>query len=201
MSTKIYTNILIACVAILSYSCKDKKEDAPVPASTSIALVVRNLAANPETGGNGHFTFFSLKNNVVVPFTDSATTKWDIAFNATTIITNSGSSGPGTVGVQLYTGLFENLTTAPSTGYIQDATSAYAISTGSANGWYNYNSTTHVISAIPGRAIVIRTNDNTYAKMEILNYYQNAPAAPVNTDVSRYYTFRYVYQSNGTRQF
>ena len=187
MSTKIYTNILIACVAILSYSCKDKKEDAPVPASTSTALVVRNLAANPETGGNGHFTFFSLKNNVVVPFTDSATTKWDIAFNATTIITNSGSSGPGTVGVQLYTGLFENLTTAPSTG--------------SANGWYNYNSTTHVISAIPGRAIVIRTNDNTYAKMEILNYYQNAPAAPVNTDVSRYYTFRYVYQSNGTRQF
>lgn len=201
MSTKIYTNLLIACVAIFSYSCKDKKEDDPIPTHTTTAIVVRNLAANPETGGSGHYTFFSLKNNAIVPLADSATTKWDIGFNATTIITNSGSSGPGTVGVQLHTGLFESLTTTPENGYIKDATTAYAISTGSANGWYNYNSTTHVISAIPGRVLLVRTNDNTFAKIEIISYYQNAPVAPVNTDVSRYYTFRYVYQGNGSRQF
>jgi hypothetical protein len=84
---------------------------------------------------------------------------------------------------------------------MQDAASAHAISTGSGNGWYNYNSTTHVISSIPGRIIVVKTNDNTYAKIEIINYYQNAPAAPVNTDISRYYTFRYTYQGDGTRKF
>lgn len=197
---KIYSYILISCIALLVFSCKE--DDAPKPASTDQSItVVKNLAANPEVGGTGHYTFFSLKNNSVVPVTDSATTKWDIAFNATTIITNSGSSGPGTVGVQIYTGLFENLAIAPETGYVQDAISGKAISTGSGNGWYNYNSTTHVISAIPGRIIVVKTNDNTYAKIEIINYYQNAPVAPVNTNISRYYTFRYMYQGDGTRKF
>ena len=186
------------CIALLTFSCKD--ENDPKPVNTSKAITVRNLAANPEVGGTGHYTFFSLKNNAIVPLVDSATTKWDIAFNATTIITNSGTGGPGTVGVQIHTGLFENLTDAPETGYLQDGASK-AILTGSGNGWYNYNSTTHVISAIPGRIIVVKTNDNTYAKIEIISYYQNAPAAPVNTDISRYYTFRYIYQGDGTRKF
>jgi hypothetical protein len=196
---KTYSYLLMLCVALLIFSCKDEHD--PKPASTTQAIVVKNLAANPEEGGTGHYTFFSLKNNTIVPVTDSATTNWDIAFNATTIITNSGTSGPGSVGVQIYTGLFENLTEAPEAGYVQDASSAHAISTGSGNGWYNYNSTTHVISAIPGRIIVVKTNDNTYAKIEIFNYYQNAPAVPVNTDIARYYTFRYIYQGNGTRKF
>lgn len=197
---KFYKYAQIFSIVLLTFSCKENGSD-PVPAVTSKSITVRNLAANPEVGGNGHYTFFSLKNNAIVPFADSATTKWDIAFNTTTIITNSGSSGPGTVGVQIYTGLFENLKEAPLNGYLQDAISAKAIATGSGNGWYNYNSTTHVISAIPGRIIVVKTNDNTYAKIEIVNYYQNAPAAPVNTDISRYYTFRYMYQGDGTRKF
>ena len=196
---KTYSCILLFCITLLTFSCKHKND--PAPANTSKAITVRNLAANPETIGTGHYTFFSLKNNAIVPSTDSATTKWDIAFNATTIITNSGSSGPGTVGVQIYTGLFENLTDAPESGYTQDASAAHAIATGSGNGWYNYNSTTHVISAIPGRVIVVKTNDNTYAKIEIISYYQNAPAAPLNTDIARYYTFRYVYQEDGTQKF
>ena len=197
---KSYIYILISCVALLTFSCKENGCDPPVPASTIQSITVRNLAANPEAGGTGHYTFFSLKNNTIISESDSATTNWDIAFNATTIITNSGTGGPGIVGVQLYTGLFENLTEAPETGYLQDGVSN-AITTGSGNGWYNYNSTTHVISAIPGRILVVKTNDNTYAKIEILSYYLNAPAAPVNTDISRYYTFRYVYQGDGTRKF
>jgi hypothetical protein len=196
---KTYFYLLMFCIALLTFSCKN--ENDPKPASTPQAITVKNLAANPEDGGTGHYTFFSLKNNAIVSVADSATTKWDIAFNATTIITNSGTSGPGTVGIQIYTGLFENLTEAPETGYAQDAPLAHAISTGSGNGWYNYNSTTHVISAIPGRIIVVKTNDNTYAKIEIFNYYQNAPVAPVNTDIARYYTFRYIYQGDGTRKF
>jgi hypothetical protein len=195
-----YISTLICCISFFAFSCKDNGTD-PKPVTGSEAIVVRNLAANPEEGGTGKYTFFNLKNNVIIPATDSATTKWDIAFNATTIIINSGSSGPGTAGAQMHTGLFENLTEAPATGYLQDAASGKAISTGSGNGWYNYNSTTHVISAIPGRILVVRTNDNTYAKIEIISYYKNAPATPVNTDISRYYTFRYVHQGDGTRKF
>lgn len=198
---KSYIYILIPSILLLANSCKDEGCDPPIPASTIQSIVVQNLAANPDVVGTGHYTFFSLKNNAIIPASDSATTKWDIAFNATTIIGNSGISGPGTVGIQMYTGLFESLSYVPELGYLQDAASSYAISTGSGNGWYNYNSTTHVISAIPGRVLIVKTNDNTYAKIEIISYYLNAPISPVNTDASRYYTFRYSYQGNGTRQF
>jgi len=195
-----YTLIILAGITM---SCKDDKDDTPAPAaSTTLTTnMVKNLPANPEAGGTGHYTFFNLKNNAIVATSDSASLKWDIGFNSTTIITNSGSSGMGSVGVQIYTGLFDNLTEAPEAGYIQDSPATHAIQTGSGNGWYNYNSTTHVISSIPGRVIVVKTADNAYAKIEILSYYKDAPASPTSDDISRYYTFRYAYQSDGTRKF
>ena len=195
-----YSLILLLSIML---SCKD---DDPAPATsaskTSLTVnMVKNVPANPEVGGSGHYTFFSLKNNIIIPVSDSASLKWDIGFNSTTIITNGGVSGMGTTGLQIYTGLFDNLTEAPEAGYKQDASGAYAIPTGSGNGWYNYNSTTHVISSIPGRVIVVKSSDNTYAKIEILSYYKDAPASPTSDNVSRYYTFRYVCQTDGTRKF
>jgi hypothetical protein len=199
-----YTLIILVGITM---SCQNDKNDAPVPSAstantaTLTTNMVKNLPANPEVGGLGHYTFFSLKNNAIVVTSDSASLKWDIGFNSTTIITNSGSGGMGTVGVQIYTGLFDNLTEAPATGYIQDSPATHAIQTGSGNGWYNYNSTTHVISSIPGRVIVVRTCDSTYAKIEILSYYKDAPVSPTSDNISRYYTFRYTYQSDGSRKF
>ncbi len=46
---------------------------------------VSDLFANK---GVKKYTFFNLEQGREVPATDSATTKWDIAFNGTTIITN-----------------------------------------------------------------------------------------------------------------
>jgi hypothetical protein len=146
-----------------------------------------------------HYTFYSLVTKAVVPFTDSATTKWDLAFRGTTVLINGGTSGPGQGGAQVKTSLFDELITAPTTGYAVDAAIAKAIPTGSDNGWYNYNSTTHVISPIAGRVIAIKTALGKYAKVEIQNYYQNAPATPnALTDPSGYYTFRYLYQADGS---
>lgn len=196
-----------SCVVLIMFlsACKKKdKDDAPVPtrlSSTVKSYTVKNLPANPEVGGTGHYTLYSFKNNSIVPVSDSATSKWDIGFYATTIITNGGSSGGGGAGVQLYTGLFDNLIEAPEAGYKQDSKSGFAIATGSENGWYNYNSTTHVISSIPGRVIVVKGADGTYSKVEILSYYKDAPASPTSDNISRYYTFRYVNQSDGTRKF
>ena len=200
MSYLKYTLILLLGITM---SCK---EDDPKPATAATSTTVssntvRNLPANPEVGGTGHYTFFSLKDNLIIPFSDSASLKWDIGFNATTIITNGGSSGIGAAGLQLYTGLFDQLTEAPVNGYSQDSKGGYAIATGSGNGWYNYNSTTHVISSIPGRVLVVKGADNTYSKIEIFSYYKDAPAAPTSDNISRYYTFRYARQSDGTRKF
>jgi hypothetical protein len=69
--------------------------------------------------------------------------------------------------------------------------------------WYDYNlDGNHTITPKLGGIIVVRTPDDKYAKVQILSYYQNAPAVPVGTQhTARYYTFRYVYQANGTRAF
>ena len=76
------------------------------------------------------------------------------------------------------------------------ASNGLAIPTGSGNGWYNYNPTTHVISPIAGKVIIVKTNDGKYAKVEILSYYKDAPENPTQESEYRYYTFNYVYQPN-----
>jgi len=145
-----------------------------------------------------HYTFYSFVSKGTVPYTDSASTKWDVAFRGTTVLVNGGSSGPGQGQAQVVTGLFPELTTAPATGYKADAATAKAIPTGSGNGWYSYDATTHLISPIAGRVIALKTALGKYAKLEITNYYKDAPAAPSATSPSGYYSFRYVYQADGT---
>ncbi|MFT6205223.1 MAG: hypothetical protein ACJA1O_002839, partial [Spirosomataceae bacterium] len=40
-----------------------------------------------------------------------------------------------------------------------------------------------------------------FAKMEILGYYKDMPAIIDRSSQSRYYTFRYAYQPDGSRTF
>jgi len=54
---------------------------------------------------------------------------------------------------------------------------------------------------------VIKTATGKYAKMEIMNYYKGG-TTPLSTATdsikaydSRYFTFRYTYQANGTTTF
>lgn len=174
-----------------------------LPADTIIGL------ANGQPYGAGKFTFFSLTNNKVVASTDSNSVNWDIAFRGTTILTNGGTSGPGGGGAFVYTGTFDALTSIPadSSFKVDNAPTAYAITTGSNKGWYVYDYVNNLITPIPGRVLVIRTATGKYAKVEILNYYKNGitPAATASdtekTNNQRYYTFRFSYQSNGTKVF
>ena len=170
------------------------------------AETVENLFA-PQTGGQGQgeiggaFTRFSFESGGV---TDSET-DWDIAFRGTTIAVNGGvATGTndepernGNAGAALVSGIFEDITSAEGLTFIQDADGAFAIPTGSDQGWYNYNFMTNVVSPIPGVVLVFRTHDGRFAKVEILSYYENAPANPDGfADASRYYTFRYVFNPN-----
>lgn len=207
-ATRIY-KLLLALLIITTVSCKN---DDPLPV-TITASTISNLPADPPSGGynpmNGQpigvtkkFTLFSFKTGAIVANADSASSSWDIGFNGTTIIVNSGTSGPGTAGAQVVSGVFEEKTTAPETGYLSDdknsLTAPYAIPKGSGNGWYNYDGATNVISPIAGAIIMVRTSEGKYAKMEILSYYKDAPAAPTSASIDRHYTFRYVFQANGT---
>ncbi|MET4105967.1 HmuY family protein [Hymenobacter sp. UYP22] len=199
--------LLTLTSAALSFSAcsNDDTDDQVQPVVALQTETAKNLAPAPGTANPTgqpsqprHFAFYSLVTNSEVPYTDSATTKWDIAVRGTTILINGGSSGPGQGGAIVKEGLFAEQTTAPTTDYKVDARSAPAITTGSGKGWYNYNSTTHVVSPIPGRVLLIRTATGKYAKLEVVSYYKDAPASPGGTEPSGYYTFRYVYQPDGS---
>jgi hypothetical protein len=167
-------------------------------ADGSTALTTTTATSTGQPATPKHYTFYSLVTKSTVPYTDSATTKWDLAFRGTTVLINGGTSGPGQGGAQIKTTLFEELIAAPTTGYAVDGATAKAIPTGSGNGWYSYDQNTHVISSIAGRVIALKTALGKYAKVEIQNYYKDAPAAPGATDPSGYYTFRYLYQADGS---
>jgi hypothetical protein len=185
--------------------------DGEDPKPALDAITFENLAADPATGFNpttgqpigttGKYKFFSFSTGQTVLNSDSATNNWDIGFRGTTILVNSGTSGPGTASAQVVEGIFDEYITAPEEGYSVDGTTK-AIPTGSGNGWYTTTSTANgtVVSPIAGKIIIVKTTSGKYAKMEILSYYKDAPASPnPTTDMARYYTFRYVYQPDGSR--
>jgi hypothetical protein len=65
----------------------------------------------------------------------------------------------------------------------------------------------NLVTAIPGRVLVIRTGTGKFAKVEILNYYRGGvtPASTASEDdklrKQRFYTFRFAYQPNGSLKF
>ena len=182
-----------------------KKDSGSSTTTPVTAQTVSNINADPASTGN-HYTFFSLERNETVAVTDSATNKWDIAFRSTTIITNGGTSGPGQGGAFVQTGTTYDdyaLVAADSAFRVDNiaATPAFAIPTGSGNGWYNYNSSANLITPIPGRLIIVRTATGKYAKLEIISYYKDAPATPNAGSTARYYHFRFGFQADGSKSF
>ena len=197
------------------FSCTKSETEVVLPVT---AITISNLPAdtvlgiNPTTGmptSAGKYTFFSLERNELVPNSDSATTKWDLAFASTKILTNGGTSGTGLGGAFIYTGLFDEVKTIPSDSVFKtdNAPASYAITYGSGKGWYVYDQLTSLITPLAGRVLMIRTASGKYAKLEIINYYKGGVTLPATASDSdklskqRYYTFRYTYQPNGTKSF
>ncbi|WKL45901.1 HmuY family protein [Flavobacterium pectinovorum] len=197
MKTKFLKLSLLALVLFTASCSSDDNNDETIPAVETVK--VSNLDASQT-----EYTKFSFSENKVV-----TTDNWDIAFNKTTIIVNGGikkadtepvRTGSGAVSV--VSGTFASVTLYPAAAtFVQDGTAAYAIPTGSGNGWYSYNSTTHIISPIAGKVFVVKTHDGKYAKFEILSYYKDAPATPELTSVSGIYTFNFAYQANSATTF
>jgi len=205
---------LLFSIGIFSCS-KDNNTSTPTTplvtksVSDLVADTILGIAASGQPYGAGKYTFFSLENNAVVPSSDSATNKWDIAFRGTSIITNSGNSGPGNGGGFVFTGLFDDLKTIPADSIFKtdNAPTSYAITAGSNRGWYIYNAPVNLITPIPGRVLVVRTATGKYAKVEILNYYKGGvtPAATASDDdklrKQRFFTFRFLFQPDGSKVF
>ncbi|MCU0444517.1 MAG: HmuY family protein [Microscillaceae bacterium] len=199
---------LSICMVLALVACKNDEETPEPPLS---AITVNNLAADPTTNtgtgqpqpATGKFTLYNFKNNAIVANTDSASNKWDIGFRGTTIIINGGAIRSGQGGAYIYTGLFTELTEIPDNQVFStdQSPTQLAIPTGAGNGWYNYNPATNWISPIAGKILVIKTGEGKYAKVEVLNYYKDSPSTPSPTAISRHYSFRFIYQPNGSKRF
>lgn len=199
--------LVALCIGPFLMSC-ESEDDAPAPALEE--KTYSNLFAPADPGQPGQpatgyepWRYFSLRTGQLLTNADSNSTDWDLAFKSTTIRTNSGISGPGEGRALVVVSAFEEVLEAPADTELRSdvATNNYAILTGSGNGWYNYNPANMVISPIPGRTIVVKLGDGSgYAKVSITSYYQNAPTSPTGTEPSRYYTFRYVVNTDGTRR-
>lgn len=153
---------------------------------------VHNLFA-----GNPQYTLFDLATANIIPNADSASSKWNLGFQTTTIITNSGISGPARDSSQVLRQDFATLLEAPATGYNSDNTSSNAIPSGSGNGWYTYDITVHSIKPTANTTLVCKTGSpKNFTKIGIKSYYIGAPESPTFLDIStaRYYTFDYFYQ-------
>ncbi len=221
MKTKL---IISAAVILLLSACKKEKTEEvktdpgafKVEVSGSI-VTVKNLPADTIVGttaqgqpvGANKYSFFSLETNTWVPNSDSATTKWDLAFAGTIIRVNNTSSGPGNGGAFVQIANFSNVSVVSndSTFRIDNHPVSYAITRGSGRAWYNYDGVNVLLTPIAGRTLIIRTANGKYAKVEILNYYKGGVTLPTTasdfdkTYKQRYYTFRYTFQANGSKNF
>ncbi|MBK8088340.1 MAG: HmuY family protein [Chitinophagaceae bacterium] len=223
MKTKFILSTAVAAIMILS-ACK--KEKTPLqqadPGAYKVEVsgkivTVKNLPADTivtvtaqgQPIGTGHYGFFSLETNQWIANSDSATAKWDLAFAGSTIRVNNATSGPGTGGAFVQVANFADVTSVSvdSTFRIDNHPVSYAIVKGSGKGWYNYDGVNVLLTPIAGRTLIVRTASGKYAKVEILNFYKGGVTLSTTasdadkTYLQRYYTFRYTFQSNGSKTF
>jgi hypothetical protein len=174
-------------LAATSATAQPDKRVADLPAGAS--------GMNGETGP---FTLYSLRDGriVVAPDattrTDSASTAWDIGFHGTTVIVNGGTSGPGQGRAVLLHTPYEAVTAPPPDSLLLadgqrpcPRGDAYAVCTGSENGWYRYAGS-GVIEPLPDRTLVVRLAEGGFAKVRFLGY--GMAGAGV---ASRRYAFEY----------
>lgn len=153
------------------------------------------------------YILFNLKDAKEVASEKLDTTEWDIGFNGTTIIVNGGNARKGKGGGLVLDKAYADVKEAPADtefkgDELKEGKLTLAIPTGSNNGWYTYDMSTHTIMPIKGRTILIKTADAKYAKIQIKSYYKGAPDNPGtdNTNMG-YYTFSYSYQTSGSKVF
>ncbi len=173
----------------------------PPAASEPLVYTVADLDAR---GEDGHFAFFSLRSGDLVPAADSASAGWDLAFRSTTILVNGGASGPGDGAVAVLEDTsFAAVTLAPpDEAFVQDrgpGKTETAIPGGAGNGWYAYDFASGIVSPRPV-VLVVRTADGRYAKVAVESYYLGAPEEVDPEEGFRHYTFRVLFQPDGSRR-
>jgi hypothetical protein len=207
--TKWINILLVMCVALTAVGC-DGSEDEVVALPVLKAIDVqadpatgRDPVTGAPTGTTGRYTFFDLSSNQVIldrdndDRSDSTSTKWDLAFQASNIIVNSAATGGGSGGVVIVDADFDAVSEAPSSGY---STGTVGLESSSSSAWGTYDPASMLVFPLAGKTLVIKTADGKYAKVRVVSYYQGAPEVPdAFVHQSRYFAFDFSYQPDGSR--
>lgn len=199
--------LLVFTFLFIAVSCSDNttgNNEEPPGSEIEVNQIEDLHAPADRTDPNPSYVLFSLKTGDVVASEDSASANWDIGFSGSSVIVNSGVSGPGAAGAILLNVPFDQVEIAPTDGYGVDTDEESAIQ--GLDGWYIYTGTegspAHAILAKEDVTILIKTADeNHYAKVQIQSYYQGNPetdtaefASLGTRPPSQYYTFQYAIQ-------
>jgi hypothetical protein len=171
-----------------------------LPADTIIG--VNNTSQGPQPYGANIKTYYSLVNDSIVPASDSSTLKWDISLMNSEIRLNENSGSQA--GAFIFNGVYNDLCSVPDSIFLTGGNAFTALKS-----WYNYDETNYILSPKPGKVLIFKTANGKYVKMEILNYYKGGitptpagdPSYSIRLYNTRYYTFRYTYQPDGTTNF
>jgi hypothetical protein len=179
------------------------------------------------TQASGHTpVYFNLKDHRIINPYDAAgkllelpkpqlmSNAWDVGFTSiynSYITMNNGLlektpayGGTGRGAIIVLDALFDELDEAPADAAF-DAFMASQTDTGwedfppGYKGWYFYSLQSHIMSAITGVTIVIRTAEGKYAKVEMTSMYLGNPENPTVNTPAPYFTFRYYLQGDGSR--
>jgi len=138
---------------------------------------------------SGDPVHFSLRENKIIPADQVKADNWDLQFQGTSIAVNGEA--------RLLERAFNLVAQAPESGYrADDPTTGSAIPSGNHEGWFDYDEVSHVVMPIPGITVALHLRDGTYAKLEIMSYYEGQMPG---VGSPRFYTFRYVRQADGSR--
>ena len=200
MKTKVFLYFLTIAIAFVGCT-KDSPDRETVVTATITEL---DAQADTVTMGqfgptvSGDYTKFSFSEGKVVNGDN-----WDVAFRWSHIIVNGGvgsdSAQPnktGNAAVYIIDGTMASIISVGENLLMQDTETSTAIindygvgANGGPGVWCTYSN--QMITPNAGKILVFRTHDNKYAKIEILNFYDN----PMTNQYGGFYTFNYVYQS------
>ena len=97
---------------------------------------------------------------------------WDLGFQRTKVITNSGATNPegNTEIINLGKVDFGKVHDVPATGYVTDSVTWGNITNKAISSWYNYRTRTHNVESNK-HVYVLKSDSGGHAKIRIINYY------------------------------
>ncbi|MEP0004796.1 MAG: HmuY family protein [Balneola sp.] len=197
--------LLVTVLAFGFFACEDSGSNGPAPVEGQMAedipanvntmseFTASDVQDNPDNKEN--YTFFDFETGATV--SDSLSADWDIAFSSTTILANSGNDG----GIQLVETAYDDVDTAPTTGFEANNSS-----------WYTYTGEApsgpkHAILPNEDETLIIKTSAGKYAKVRMISYYEGDPDTESDEfenmqtrPASQYFTFEYALQNAESTQ-